>query len=93
MEFRWTEECQQAFEEMKKYLSSSPALTIFDPKLPIHIYTDASLEGMGAILKQVQDNGEEKTVAYFSDGWEAPTTPTPPVQPTRRSIKITSYAK
>jgi len=30
------------------------------------IYTDASLEGIGAILKQKQDDGKEKPVAYFS---------------------------
>ncbi|GBP05437.1 Retrovirus-related Pol polyprotein from transposon 412 [Eumeta japonica] len=29
-------------------------------------YTDASLEGIGAILKQIQPNGKEKPVAYFS---------------------------
>lgn len=41
-------------------------LEIFDKDLPIKIFTDASIEGMGAILKQVQQNGEEKPVAYFS---------------------------
>jgi hypothetical protein len=66
VEFVWSNECQQAFEKMKNYLVSSPALAIFDPELPTQIYTDASLEGLGAVLKQTQRNGEEKTVAYFS---------------------------
>lgn len=39
-------------------------LEIFDKDLPIKIFTDASIEG--AILKQVQQNREEKPVAYFS---------------------------
>ncbi|CAB0044965.1 unnamed protein product [Trichogramma brassicae] len=65
-EFKWTEECQKSFDEMKKILCSQPVLTIFDSKLPIRIYTDASLLGLGAILKQIQENGEEKPVGYFS---------------------------
>lgn len=41
-------------------------LEIFDKDLPIRIYTDASLEGIGAVFKQVQNNNKEKPVAYFS---------------------------
>ena len=51
---------------MKSLLCSKPVLAIFDPKLPINIYTDASLKGIGAVFKQIQENGEEKPVAYFS---------------------------
>jgi hypothetical protein len=63
--FEWTEDCQKSFEEMKEILCTQPVLAIFDPNLPIHIYTDASLLGVGAVLKQPQDK-EEKPVAYFS---------------------------
>lgn len=66
VEFEWSDECQEAFDRIKNYLASTPAMAIFNPDLPIHVYTDASLEGMGAVLKQVQKDGEEKTVAYFS---------------------------
>lgn len=64
--FNWTQACQESFDEMKQILCSHPILTIFDPNLPINIYTDASILGVGAILKQPQANGEEKPVAYFS---------------------------
>jgi len=64
--FIWSIECQKAFENIKKLLCSQPVLEIFDKELPIKIYTDASLEGVGAILKQTQLNGKEKPVAYFS---------------------------
>lgn len=37
----------------------------FKPNLPIHIYTDASLQGLGAVLKQPQEDEEEKPVAYY----------------------------
>lgn len=69
--FIWTEECHKAFEKMKNFLSTQPTLAIIDPKLPIHIYTDASLQDLGAVLKQPQPKEETKTemekpVAYFS---------------------------
>lgn len=64
--FNWTKECQESFDAMKEILCSHPVLTIFDPNLPIHIYTDASIQGIGAVLKQPQENNEEKPVAYFS---------------------------
>lgn len=65
-EFNWTKECQESFDEMKEILCTQPVLTIFDPHRPIYIYTDASLRGIGAVLKQPQEDGEEKPVAYFS---------------------------
>lgn len=67
--FIWSDECQEAFEYMKNFLCTQPVLAIFDSDLPIHIYTDASLKGIGAILKQPQLNENskiEKPVAYFS---------------------------
>lgn len=64
--FIWSTECQRAFDKMKEILCSQPVLTIFDPELAINIYTDASILGIGAVLKQPQMNGEEKPVAYFS---------------------------
>lgn len=64
--FIWCERCQSAFDAIKSLLCSQPILEIFDQNLPINIYTDASLEGVGAILKQIQQDGKEKPVAYFS---------------------------
>lgn len=64
--FVWSEQCQIAFGKMKTLLCSQPILTIFDPDRPIHIHTDASLQGIGAVLKQTQSNQEDKPVAYFS---------------------------
>jgi len=66
VKFIWTEDCEKAFKRIKEMLCSQPILEIFDKDLPIKIYTDASLKGIGAILKQKQDDGKEKPVAYFS---------------------------
>lgn len=54
--FIWTPLCQTTLEKIKSYLTSSPILAIFDPSLPISIYTDASGCGIGAILKQPQSD-------------------------------------
>lgn len=64
--FIWSEECENSFKKIKELLCSQPILEIFDKDLPVNIYTDASLLGIGAILKQIQTNGKEKPVAYFS---------------------------
>lgn len=65
-QFIWSHECEKAFNTIKALLCSQPVLEIYDPNLPINIYTDASIEGVGAILKQIQPDGREKPVAYFS---------------------------
>lgn len=65
VKFIWTAECQESFDKIKALLCSEPILKIFDPALPINIYTDASIKGMGAVLKQEDENGE-RPVAYFS---------------------------
>lgn len=64
--FVWSEKCEESFNQIKNYLCSQPVLEIFDKDLPIKIFTDASLEGIGAILKQTQLDGKDKPVAYFS---------------------------
>lgn len=64
--FNWTEQCEDAFQKIKDYLCSKPILAIYDPQAPTFIYTDASAVGIGAVLKQTQQNGEEKPVSYFS---------------------------
>ena len=64
--FSWSPACQVAFDGVKALLTSAPILAIFDRNGPILIYTDASGVGIGAVLKQIQEDGSEKPVAYFS---------------------------
>lgn len=65
--FCWSDQCQKTFEKIKDLLCAEPILAIFDPTLPIYIYTDASIQGIGAVLKQPQkSNTDVKPVAYFS---------------------------
>ena len=63
--FTWTEETQEAFESLKKHLSSTPILALPDVKEPFILCTDASSTAMGAVLAQVQD-GKERAICYAS---------------------------
>lgn len=64
--FEWTEECQIAFDTLRKCLLAGPILTHPDFTRPFMVYTDASAFGLGAILKQIDDNGHERTISYAS---------------------------
>ena len=54
----WSEGCNNAFFELKKRLVSSPILALPDFSLDFVLDTDASGDGLGAVLSQVS-NGEE----------------------------------
>ena len=66
--FAWTEETQEAFESLKKHLSSTPILAFPDVREPFILYSDASLTAMGAVLAQVQD-GKERATCYASQAF------------------------
>ncbi len=55
--WEWTQECQEAFTEAKKQLTSSDVLTHYDPDLPINMAADASAYGIGAVISHVLPDG------------------------------------
>ncbi|CAG2223001.1 unnamed protein product [Mytilus edulis] len=63
--FVWTEQCQQSFEELETTLISAPILAYPTREVLFILDTDASNDGMGAVLSQLQD-GVEKVICYFS---------------------------
>jgi len=63
--FRWTAECQEAFETLKSRLVSSPVLALPCDEGQFILDTDASDHGIGAVLSQKQ-NGEEKVLCFSS---------------------------
>ena len=64
--FKWTEDCQQAFDKLRHLLVSPPILVFPDSSKPFILDTDASDFGIGAVLSQVDDDGQERVVAYAS---------------------------
>lgn len=64
--WRWTPECQRAFDQFKTVLQSSLLLTHYDPKLPIVVAADASSSGIGAVIFHQFPNGTMKAVQHAS---------------------------
>ena len=58
---------QLAFDKLKMALTSAPVLGYADYSQPFVLKTDASNDGLGAVLSQVQD-GHTKVIAYASRG-------------------------
>ena len=53
--YEWTEECDSAFIELKRLLTSAPILRVSDMEKDFTVCTDASKQGLGAVL--MQDGG------------------------------------
>lgn len=63
--FHWTPECQEAFDDLKEKLTTTPILAYPEPGLPFILDTDASNKSVGAVLSQLKD-GKERVIAYMS---------------------------
>ena len=64
--FHWTQQCQQAFEELRRKLVTAPVLAFPDYDRPFILNTDASDTGLRAVLSQFDDQGKEHVIAYAS---------------------------
>jgi Tat protein secretion system quality control protein TatD with DNase activity len=67
--FLWTEECSESLEKLKQCLVTSPILVApeFSPDSGDFIVDcDASSFALGAVLAQIQKDGSERVVSYFS---------------------------
>ena len=61
----WTPDCQQAFDTLKKAVTSAPALAMPTANDPFRVETDGSGVGLGAVLSQNQNNAWHP-VAFIS---------------------------
>jgi RNase H-like domain found in reverse transcriptase/Reverse transcriptase (RNA-dependent DNA polymerase)/Integrase zinc binding domain/Integrase core domain len=62
-EWKWGREHGRAFESLVGRLRSIPVLVHLDPTLPLVLYVDASLDGLGAVL--AQKSGPTESPIYF----------------------------
>ncbi|GFV23956.1 retrovirus-related Pol polyprotein from transposon 297 [Trichonephila clavipes] len=62
----WTSECQESFVQLKEKLSTNPVLYAPDFKRQFILQTDASDTGIGIVLAQRNDRGEEHPILYLS---------------------------
>ena len=64
--YNWTPDCQAAFDLLKKQLSSAPILSFPNFQEPFVLDTDASDNGIGAVLSQIGNDGKERAISFFS---------------------------
>ena len=60
----WTEECQTAFEHLKHMCSQTHILAYANDQKAFKLHTDASENGLGAVLYQMQEDNTECVIAY-----------------------------
>ena len=65
MPFEWGPSQQKAFEELIELCSTTPVLAFADYTKPFILHTDASMDGLGAVLYQEQE-GKERVLAFAS---------------------------
>ena len=82
-EFKWTEDCQIGFDNLKQALTSAPILAYPDYSKPFILETDASLKGLGAVLSQRRKDNTVRVIAYASRS----------LRPGEKSMKDYSLAK
>ena len=59
--FKWTDECEPSFQELKKRLVTAPVLILPDIRKDFQVYCDASRLGLGGVLMQ-----DGRVVSYAS---------------------------
>ena len=64
--FIWTASCEQAFDTLKSKLLTTPFLAYPDFTRDFVLETDASKQGLGAILSQSQDDSKLHPLGYAS---------------------------
>lgn len=62
----WNQNCQTAFEELKKRLCTSPIMVPPDWTRRFRCHVDASQLAVGGTLTQLDDDGNDRAIAYFS---------------------------
>ncbi|KAI5353032.1 hypothetical protein L3X38_005924 [Prunus dulcis] len=64
--FKWEEQHQQAFQEIKHYLSNPPVLSPPKRGRPLKLYVSALEVSIGSLLVQDNKEGKEQAVYYLS---------------------------
>ena len=66
VEFKWDKACQSNFEDLKQALCSTPVLRFPNYNQQFILFTDASMYAVGVVLSQLNNDGLDQPVAYFS---------------------------
>ena len=63
--FEWTDECQKAFKDLKKYLSSPPLLSPSKPREELYLYIAVSQAAVSTALVR-KEEGSQRHVYFIS---------------------------
>jgi len=66
VQFKWSPDCEKAFKDLKEKLVSAPVLCPPDLSKQFFVWTDASLLGFGAVIEQLDEEGQRHPIAYAS---------------------------
>ncbi|KAG6464303.1 hypothetical protein O3G_MSEX014427 [Manduca sexta] len=66
VKWTWSQIHDNSFNTIKKYLASEQVLAHFNPKNNVILTVDASPNGLGAILSQLDTNGVERPISFAS---------------------------
>ena len=64
--WKWTKNCQNSFDKIKRIMASSDVLVHYNPELELKLACDASQIGLGAVLYHVFEDGTERPISYAS---------------------------
>src|SRR3954466_5788260 len=64
--FVWDQQCQEAFDEIRRYLTSPPVLLAPVIGKPFLLYVRSMDHSLGALLAQHNDEGYEQAIYYLS---------------------------
>ncbi|CAF4609878.1 unnamed protein product, partial [Rotaria sp. Silwood2] len=68
LKFELSDEARTAFYQLKNILTADLVLGLPDDTLPFKLQTDASVDGIGAVLLQMTPNGD-RPLAYICERW------------------------
>ena len=64
VKFEWTDDCEVAFNQLKKALTEAPILVFPDFSRRFYLYVDASMQVISYILGQRDDQNRERVISY-----------------------------
>ena len=66
IEFNWTEDCDQAYELLKRALASAPILRMPNWDVIFHVHIDASNFAIGCVLAQPGEHNLDYPISFAS---------------------------
>ncbi|XP_055522875.1 uncharacterized protein LOC129717057 [Wyeomyia smithii] len=64
--FKWTRQCEESFDDVKRQMQAEKCLARYSPELPLLLATDASPYGVGAVLSHLMPDGTERPIQFAS---------------------------